>query len=153
MRRSHAVITLICAPLLSACPNLLVTVPGHLYPVEGPLTSVTPMPVYTLHISGVGNRGTLTARLDGQALGGSWSPVAPDDPAANSMAADWDRVYGAGFFTANVLGTNILARGTLAGKSDTTLTVQFIDSPDDLLAHALGVAADNKGNVYKLTFQ
>src|ERR1700747_3481416 len=107
MRRSQAVTTLISASLLSACANLLVAVPGHLYPIEGPLTSVTPMPVYTVRISGVGNRGTLAATLEGQALAGSWSPVAPDDPAANSMAADWDRVYGAGFFTANVLGTNM----------------------------------------------
>jgi hypothetical protein len=46
--------------------------------------------------------------------------------AANAMAAGWDPVYGGGFFTAQVLGTPLFARG---------------------------VAADNQGNVYKLTFQ
>ena len=153
MGRSQTVTTFISASLLSACGNLLVMVPGHLYPVEGPLTRVTPMPVYTLRISGVGNSGALSATLDGRPLSGSWSAAAPDDPSANSMAADWDRVYGAGFFTASVLGTNIFARGTLTGKGDTTLAMQFIDSPDDMLAHARGVATDNKGNVYKLTFQ
>ena len=150
MRRSQAVATFISASLLSAC---VIAVPGHLYPVEGPLTSVTPVPVYTLRISGIGNSGTLSAKLDGQPLRGSWSPVAPADPSANSMAADWDRVYGAGFFTAYVLGTNIFAHGTLAGQGDTTLALQFIDSPNDMLVRARGVATDNRGNLYKLTFE
>ena len=141
------------ALIASALCGCLVMVPGHLYPVEGPLTTVTPVGVYTLRISGVGTGGELSATLDGQPLRGPWSTVAPDDPTANSLAADWDRVYGTGFFTTHVLGTNMFAHGTLAGKGDMRLAVEFIDSPNDMLVHARGVASDNRGNVYKLTFQ
>jgi hypothetical protein len=136
--------------VLSGC---LIMVPGHLYPVQGPLSTLTPAPIYTVVINGVGNSGTVSTTLGTRPLTGSWSVLRPDDPSANSMAAEWDRVYGNGFFTANVLGTPLLARGALAGKGDATLTVQFIDVPGDALAHARGVAADNAGNVYKLTFQ
>jgi len=136
--------------VLSGC---LIMVPGHLYPVQGPLSTVTPMPIYTVVINGVGNSGTVSTTLGTRPVRGSWSVLRPDDPSANSMAAEWDKVYGNGFFTAHVLGAPLLARGTLAGKGDSALTVQFIDARGDALAHARGVATDNAGNLYKLTFQ
>lgn len=138
---------------LSLLTGCLVMVPGHLYPVEGPLAAVTPMPIYTVTISGVGNSGTLSTTLGGHSLRGSWSALRPNDPSANRMAADWDQVYGSGFFTAYVLGAPIFVRGVLAAEGQTTLTVEFIDSPGDMLVHARGVATDNNGNIYKLTFQ
>jgi hypothetical protein len=117
-RRDRVVLAL-SVSVLSGC---LIMVPGHLYPVQGPLSTLPPAPIYAVVINGVGNSGTVSTTLGTRPLTGSWSVLRPDDPSANSMAAEWDRVYGNGFFTANVLGTPLLARGALAGKSDPTLT-------------------------------
>ena len=48
---------LLIATLLSGC---MVMVPGHLYPIQGPLASQTPPPVLPLTLDGVFKSGTLT---------------------------------------------------------------------------------------------
>lgn len=68
------------------------------------------------------------------------------------MSADWDRVYGAGFFTANVLGNPVFARAHLSCQQGTTLGIQFYLQVPGQIGTARGVAEDSKGNLYKLTF-
>jgi hypothetical protein len=146
----HLALLVIATALLAGC---IILVPGHLYPVEGPLASQSPPPIYTVTISGIVRSGTMKATLaGGEACKGSWSAVAQNDPTANRMAAEWDRVYGAGFFTANVLGNPVFARGTLTSPQGTTLDVEFYLPVPGHLESAKGVARDNRGNIYKLTF-
>jgi len=138
------------AALLAGC---IIAVPGHLYPVQGPLAAQSPPPIYTVRISGIMASGTLHATLaGGQTCSGSWSAVSKSDPNAARMANDWDRVYGPGYFTANVLGAAAFAQSALACQQGSTLEVQFYLPVPGHLQSARGVAVDGEGNLYKLTF-
>jgi hypothetical protein len=136
--------------LLSGC---MVMVPGHLYPIQGPLASQTPPPIYKITLSGVLNSGSLSATVDnGEVCQGNWTLIKQDDPTASQMTAQWDAVYGQGFFVAKVLGTPVFARAVLTSPKGATLNVQFYDpKPGDITA-VVGIAQDSKGNLYKLTF-
>jgi hypothetical protein len=140
---------LLIATLLSGC---IVMQPGHLYPIQGPLASQNPPPVLPMTLNGVFNSGSLTATLQGgEVCKGSWALIHQDDPSANKMAAQWDAVYGQGFFVANVLGGLTFARATLTGTQGTTVNAEFYDTKPGTLIAAVGIAQDSKGNLYKLT--
>lgn len=149
-RLSYAPLVL-AVMLLSGC---VIMVPGHLYPVQGPLASADPPPIYSLTMNGVYNSGTLTATLpDGEKCAGDWSAISPNDPNAKQMSAAWDTVYGAGFFVAHVLGNPVVAGAVLKGNRGTTLNVELYDpKPGDIMA-VEGVATDNNGNLFKLTME
>ncbi len=141
----------VTSTMLSGC---LVMVPGHLYPVEGALASQTPAPIYQVTINGIGDSGTMSATLpDGEVCRGSWAPVPQNDPSAAKFSADWDRVYGPGFFVANVLGNSAIVRAVLVGNKGTTLNVEFhaitAGAPTN---NVKGIGVDNNGNIFKLTF-
>ena len=146
----HLAMGLLTVTLLSGC---MVMVPGHLYPIQGPLASQTPPPIYKITLSGVLNSGTLSATVDnGEVCQGNWTQIKQDDPTASQMSAQWDAVYGPGFFVANVLGNPVFARAVLTSPKGTTLNVQFYDpKPGDITA-VIGIAQDSKGNLFKLTF-
>lgn len=149
MKKWLAAVT-VFASMFAGC---VVMAPGHLYPVGGPLSAQTPVPIYKVTLSGVLKSGSMSATLaGGEVCTGGWSAIPQDDPAAGSMSADWDSVYGAGFFVANVLGKPVFARATLTGTKGTTLQVQFYDPTPGQFANVEGVARDNSGNVFKLTF-
>jgi hypothetical protein len=129
-------VLLFAAALLSGCAT------GHLYPVQGPLAAKTPPPIYKIKMD---NGDTMTARLGiDEVCHGTWLDIAQNDPDARDMSAEWDLVYGNGFFLANVLGNISIARANLTCPKDMTLTAEF-DS-------VKGVAKDNNGNVFRLTF-
>jgi hypothetical protein len=124
---------------------------GHLYPVGGPLSSQSPIPTYTVSLAAP--PGYLTTTLaDGETCKGSSVQVAPTDPSARDHAADWDTVYGAGFFQAHVLGNPALERGALTGAKGTCLEFELYMSRPGQVTSIKGVAKDDKGNVFKLTF-
>jgi hypothetical protein len=149
VRKRLALLIAAAAPL-AAC---VIDVPGHLYPVQGPLATRNPAPIYTLHISGILTSGNVSATLGGgESCRGNWSKIPQDDANAAAMSADWDRVYGAGFFTANVLGNPVFARASLSCQQGTTLGLQFYLQVPGQIRSARGVAEDSKGNLYKLTF-
>jgi len=132
--------------------------PGHLYPIQGPLASQTPLPVIPMTLSGllsstgIVDSGSLTVTLrDGEVCRGSWAQVRQDDPSANRMAAQWDAVYGQGFFIANVLGNPVFGRAILTGTPGSTVSVEFYDPKPANITATVGIAQDNKGNLYKLT--
>jgi hypothetical protein len=144
------VLSVFTATLLTGC---LVMVPGHLYPVQGSLAAQTPVPIYKVTLNGVLQSGSLTATLNnGEVCKGSWAAVHQDDPTAGNMSVEWDSVYGAGFFVANVLGNPVFARAVLIGTQGTTLNVEFYDPTPGQVIGVKGVAKDNKGNIFKLTF-
>jgi hypothetical protein len=131
-----SVLLLFAAALLSGCAT------AHLYPVQGPLSAQTPPPIYKFRME---SGDTMTAKLaNGENCPGSWLGIPQDDPTARDMAAEWDLVYGKGFFLANVLGKPGIGRGTLSCPSGMKVNVEFNSEK--------GVAKDDQGNVFKLTF-
>jgi hypothetical protein len=162
MKSRFGVVALICAIFLSGCERA-----AHLYPVQGPLAAQTPPPIYTGKITAVIDSGSMSAVLaNGQKFSGKWqaqsaSALAKESKAgiapSFSLSADWDAVYGPGFYTAHVLGAHLFARTTLPGNQGGALQVEMISQPVDTgNANAApkisGVARDEKGNVYKVAF-
>jgi hypothetical protein len=149
-----SLLLLLTSSLLAGCPsNILVRVPGHLYQIQSSLSAQTPVPTYKVIIGGVGNSGTMTATLqDDEVCSGKWAPLRQDDPSASKLSAVWDRVYGQGFFVANILGGSGAYRAVLAGNKGTTLTVEFYGLNAARMSDVRGVAQDNNGDVFKLTF-
>jgi hypothetical protein len=137
--------------LLCACVGFP---PGHLYPVQGPLAAQTPPPIFAASLSGFAS-GSMQATLATGQVTGTWATVATTDPAAGKLAAQWDAVYGQGFFVANVLGNTRFCRATLSGEQGLHLDADFIVFPapnPGQTVGAKGVAVDAQGNIYKMTF-
>lgn len=144
------VLFLFTLAILSAC---LVMVPGHLYPVQGSLSAQTPVPIYNVTLSGILSSGTMSATLQGgEVCSGNWAAVRQNDPSAGKLSVEWDRVYGEGFFVANILGNPVFARAVLAGTKGTTLNVEFYAPTPGQITGVKGIAMDNNGNIFKLTF-
>jgi hypothetical protein len=139
------------ATLLSGC---LVMVPGNLYPIQGPAaTAQNPPAIYSVVINGIANSGTMTATLqNNESCSGAWNQVNQRDNSAGQMSAQWDQVYGPGFFVANVLGNPIFARAVLTCKQGTTLNIEFFEHDPGAFAGTKGIGQDSKGNLYKVTF-
>jgi len=127
---------LLAALLVSGCAA------GHLYPVNGPLAAKTPPPIYSIKME---HADLISARLGhGEVCNGTWLDVVKEDPSARDMEAEWDLVYGKGYFLANVLGHLGVARATITCSKSTKVTFEF-DSMK-------GVGKDNGGNVYRIMF-
>jgi hypothetical protein len=141
------VLSLLTTLLLGGC----MVVPGHLYPVAGPLSTQTPPPIFDITLNSVQSQKAVTATIqNGEVCQGTRIQILQNDPSANRMSVQWDLVYGQGFFVANVLGSNSLYRADLTGTSGTTVTVEFYLHNLDM-STAKGIAQDSRGNVYKLT--
>lgn len=77
------------------------------------------------------------------------------DPAAYSMATEWDTVYGAGFYVSKVLGANFYARAVVKGDKGTVLNMETSSTPSGEVnggSWLKGVARDNHDSVFKLVF-
>jgi hypothetical protein len=131
-----------------------VMVPGHLYPVQGPLSTETPPPIYTARLNGSFlPLGSITVHMAGKnTCPGDWKAVSQDDPTANQMSAQWDQVYGSGYFVANVLGKRTFARGVLTCADGQKLNLEFLVVKPGDPSSAKGVVTDGTGNVFKLIF-
>jgi hypothetical protein len=103
-------------------------------------------------LSGILNSGTLSVTLQGgEVCKGSWSQVRQDDPSGNKMAAQWDAVYGQGFFVAHVLGNPVFARASLTCNQGSTLSLELYDPNPGNILTTVGIAQDGTGNLYKMT--
>lgn len=151
---------MLCVSVLSGC-----YLNGRLYPVQGPASAVTPPPIYAARISGGLRSGSFTATLqNGERCTGSWAQVSNKPTATQTsnssrsqadIAKAWDTVYGAGFYTAHVLGANIHIHGVLNGDKGTVLEVDAFRNPgtgDDAMNSRKGIAFDTNSNIYKLVF-
>jgi len=129
------------------------SVNGHLYPVQGPMASLTAPPVMTAKLYESPPNITLTL-ANGELFNGrlkvlypsssNLNPAgAPPAPPQPNLAFAWDTVYGQGFFVAHVLGQQ-LGQAVITGNQGTVVQVE--------VAIARGVAIDNKGNIYKIVF-
>lgn len=143
---------------------------ARFYPVQGPLSSQTPPPVFVGRISGAFYSGSMTVTgVQGEVFQGKWQAVkqpakstdAPTNlPADSEMVPIWDSIYGNGFYVAHVLGTRLYGRGSLTGSKGDSLKVEFFrpenganrEDVNALRSSIKGVAKDDKGNIYKITF-
>ena len=140
----------VCAVILGGCA---IMVPGHLYPVQGPLSTQSTPPSYEVTLSGVMNSGSIEINPSKEvSCKGDWAAVAQDDPSARQLADEWDTVYGSGFFVANVLGRAAFGRSVLTCQGGEKMAVEFLMLEPGNWKTAKGVARDAVGNVYKLTF-
>jgi hypothetical protein len=102
---------------------------------------------------------------DGEVSKGRWEVVrrptashgatAAGASTTNNLSAEWDTVYGPGFYVAHVLGAKPYARAVAMGNQGLVLNVEMFrpDIVQENTPHTLlGVAKDNKNNVYKLVF-
>ncbi len=152
MRRSLLVCLTLAAAALTGC-----TAEIHLYPVKGPLVATTPPPVLNAKLTAHPPRSlsVMLALADGEKVTGSLyvtlptpkEPLPPTVPLA--MTTDWDAVYGHGTYVAHVLGQGQDARGKLIGEHGTTVNMEIHYTPGG--PPLIGVAEDNKGNIYKVT--
>jgi len=125
--------------------------------VQGPLSKQSPIPTYAATMSGLFS-GSISVVLDSsEVCKGPWA-LASNTPQGTSatgvtpidMAADWDSVYGTGYFAAHVLGNKLYARATLTGNMGTVLHVEF-SNESNKPGNTKGVAEDNKRNVFKVS--
>lgn len=149
---------LVCVCAMSGCYRY-----AHLYPIQGPLASQAPPPVFTAKMTGAFNSGSVSVTLaNGEVFSGPWKAISVKERAQNataakpavSLASAWDMVYGQGFYTAHVLGTPLFAQATLTGNQGTLLQVEMYrqEHGGDTAASLdiKGVAKDSKDNIYKL---
>ena len=156
-----AMAVLLCAALLAGC-----SATARLYPVQGPLSQQNPAPVFVARMSDGLHSGNFNVVLDnGEACKGRWTQVprpskpsnavTPESPSPESMASEWDMVYGQGFYVAQVLGSRLYARAEITGNRGTVLHAE-VYKPDKIeqqgIASVRGVAKDDKGNIYKIAF-
>jgi hypothetical protein len=153
---------------------------GHLYPVEGPLASLTPPPIYTAKITLLANwskpitvgahandrKGIFSVVLaNGEQFQGPWSLTYEKAGAQSassgvsdkkSLPAAWDTVYGQGYYVAHVLGSPLFVHAEMTGNQGTVLDVEWYEyafGNDEAGGIASkGIAKDSKGNIYKLSF-
>ena len=157
----------LCLILLGILTTLGCTSTARFYPVQGPLMAQTPLPVPTAKVTFKLNPGNLSVVLaDGEVCKGRWVRVKRGEVPARTdttpgstaiaMQADWDTVYGPGFYTAHVLGSRFYARTTATGDRGTVLNVEMYrpeNAEGNLIAAVKGVARDNKENVYKVVVE
>jgi hypothetical protein len=142
---------------------------ARFYPVHGPLSEQKPVPVL---------KGTLTARFvsgsmriklpSGEVCAGRWEVVpCKDGKTGNPQSAHataemvelWNYVYGHDFYESQVMGTRRYSRGVLTGNAGTTINVEFYqelvdvsDTGQTQIRAIKGIAKDNKGNAYRMSF-
>lgn len=150
------------AILLAMAVTTGCAVKAHFYPVQGPQMSQTPLPVPSAKITyGVKPHDLIVVLPNGEVCKGHWTIVQrgeipgrtdAKDGATPQMQADWDAVYGAGYYVAHVLGTKYYARTTANGNHGTVLHVELYVSGNERAERSVrGVARDNRDNLYKLT--
>jgi hypothetical protein len=138
---------------------------ARFYPVAGPLSAQTPVPVLVGKMTGALNSGDFSVTLgSGEVCKGRWAvvhqPTVPKGEAAakqpddNGMPAAWDSVYGPGFYVAHVLGAKLHAEAKLTGDRGNVLNVELYRPPDEhpgsVPGSIKGVAKDTQGNIYKV---
>jgi hypothetical protein len=146
--------TILLATVLAMLGGCAVMVPGHLYPVQGPLSKVSTPPIYTATLNGgVLPSGSITVHLAaGITCPGDWKAISRDDPTARQMSVEWDEVYGSGYFVANVLGKRTFARAVLTCTDAEKLNLEFLVVEPGKASSTIGVVSDGMGNVFKLSF-
>ena len=156
MKNRISIVTFALVLFLAGC-----TTTATLYPVEGPLSKLQPLPVITATADGItGNTGNISLILpDGEFCKGRWSSIAPmsvgystaaaTGSATNAMSSIWATIYGSGYSVRNLPGVN-KGEAMIVGDNGTVIQVEFYTGSGT--ANGVGVARDNKGNIFKVLF-
>lgn len=122
-------------------------------PVEGPLTSVRPLPVLSVRVDGItGNSGNLsTFTPDGDTCKGRWSSAA--GAGITVGGANLLSTYGSTYITGYSVSTG---RGQNPGQAlmvcglGRVIQVEFVTGAGT--AHGFGIAKDSEANIYRFVF-
>ncbi len=138
---------------------------ARLYPVQGPLSTQTPLPVLTGKVTAGTHSGNVAVVMsDGERCKGRWTAVRPVQaskgaPAASlqtasGMSSAWDTVYGTGFYVSHVLGASMYVQAMISGDRGTIINLEMYQPEGERVGTGgrtiRGVAKDSKGNIYKI---
>ena len=137
--------------LLQACSAHI-----YLYPVSGGASKQRPLPIISGTVSSAKPAVISLVLPTGQSCEGTWSRMTPADnamidtsqPSEAVVAADWDRVYGKGYYLANVKGKE---RGISVVKDSKGSNIHLDFFYGKLTPSIKGVAKDSNGNLYVVT--
>jgi hypothetical protein len=163
--RHGFIVSIALLTVLSGCVTL--SAPGSFVVVQGPkATQSTPVPSYQATFRGLLSGSISVVTDDGEVCSGKWGFIsattaakdgssaagAAPAPPANSvnMGADWDPVYGRGYYVAHVVGNKLYARATLTGQKGTVIYTEFSNETNER-GQTKGVAEDNHGNIFKVS--
>lgn len=134
--------------LAAACSQTV-----HMYPIEGPLSEIRPLPEIKAIAQGVeGATGEFSfTRPDGVSCSGRWSSAAPQmvGVVSSSLFTSYGTAAGFGVISGPAPGVN---KGQAFGtcSNNATFEVEFYTGSGT--ANGYGLAKDKDGNVYKLIF-
>jgi hypothetical protein len=134
--------------LLTACSSSI-----SMFPIEGPLRSETPNQVLSATAENVSsNSGRFSVTYpNGDECVGRWASIAPQLTSASwgSLFTQYGAMSGASIMTTNMPGIN---RGEAMAvcSSGNRLQIEFYTGSGT--ANGIGVAKDERGNVFKLIF-
>ena len=133
-----------CVPIFLLMPNPAL----HFYPVQGPASESADKVVLSAEITGSLSGTIRLHAAGGETCVGAWARV-PNGEMDNGLASAWDLVYGAGTYTAKVLGSPSHLKASAEGSAGTRFLIEFYRDPIKG-APLVGVAKDNAGNTYKV---
>lgn len=142
----------VAALVLASCgviiPSALPTL--HLYPVRGPLADQKMVAMIEGPDTAVNFKNRVSIAFpDGETFTGELVRVPGGSSGPGDLAADWDGLFGPGYYLAYVLGAQTFESATLTGSKGNTLQVELLQEmrryPDQ------GVARDSRGNVFRIT--
>ena len=137
----------ILATVLGGCA--LQPVAGSFSPVHGPLADLRPAASYPAQMSGALS-GEIRVGLPGDGTcAGPWS-LRSSQQQAFDLAADWDQVYGEGYYTAHVLGVREFVRTTLDCTVGSAVRAE-LSNENNARGNTWGVAEDDHGNLFKVS--
>lgn len=150
------IVVLLLSILVVGCSTTV-----SMFPMEGPLSKVAPLPVLSAKVDGIlGNTGNISLTYpDGETFTGKWSSMAPQSGgvsagittsgAKTGLLSAWAAAFGAGYSVKIVPGVN-RGEAVAVGNKGTVVEIEFYTGSGT--ANGVGVAKDNKGNIYKLLF-
>ena len=137
------------------------SITASLYPVEGPLAKISPLPVIPVKVSNVtSDSGPITLTMpNGEVCTGRWSVVAPkytaisNSSSSGTISSGLDQafvhIHGSSVTSGALPGIN-RGQAMVTGTQGTIMEVVFLVGSGT--ASGYGAAKDNRGNIYKLLF-
>jgi len=123
------------------------------FPVEGPLSTMVPVPVIEAKVDGIlGNTGNLSLLMpDGEQCSGKWSSAAGAGVTvqSGSLMGTYGPLYGTVTSVSTGTGQN-QGQAFLTCAAGRTIQVEFVTGAGT--ANGFGFAKDNMENVYRVLF-
>ena len=141
-----AILAAIIGALLGGCT---LTVKGAFSPVHGPLADQKPVPSFPATMTGAWSGGISVALPGAGTCSGSWSLKGPQLQTFD-LSAGWDQTYGAGYYSAHVLGDKQFVRTTLNCSAGGVIRTE-VSNENNKPGNTHGVGEDDHGNLFKIS--